>query len=391
MPKPKVALFHPRLGFGGSEAAVLWTLQALRGEYDLTLISAGHVDLPRLNQYYGTDLSEEDFSHRRIPMPPWLERSGKFAALQGRFGQRYVQQVASECDVLIGLYGPIDCGRPCIQRVVDFSFVEEWRLQLHPTFRRWKAWFYGPTLIRRAYLKLCDRISPMRPDAWKCNITISNSAWTAHRFQEKYGIGSEVLYSPVAIDVPPVPYTSREEGFIYLGRIAPEKCTHSAIEILRQVRERGHNVHLHILGGFDRSDYANRVRRLAEQFREWVFLEGWTFRDKKTQLLAGHRFGINTCANEAFGIAVAEMVQAGCIVFVPNGGGQAEIANHPFLTYQNEADGVEKIRSVLTQETEQAKLLEHLRQGSSRFSAQTFMEGTRRLVAEFVEKLASSR
>jgi glycosyltransferase involved in cell wall biosynthesis len=387
----KVALFHPRLGFGGSEAAVLWTLQALRGNYDLTLISAGPVDLRRLNQYYGTDLSGEDFSYRQVRLPSWLERSGKFAALQGRFGQRYVQQVASEFDVLIGLYGPLDCGRPCIQRVVDFSFVEEWRLQLHPTFRRWKAWFYGPTLLRRAYLNLCDRISPMRPDAWKCNITISNSAWTAHRLQEKYGIGSEVLYSPVAIDVPPVPYTSREEGFIYLGRITPEKCTHSAIEILRQVRERGHNVHLHILGGFDRSDYANRVRRLAEHFRDWVFLEGWAFRDKKAQLLAGHRFGINACANEAFGIAVAEMVQAGCIVFVPNGGGQAEIADHPHLTYQNEADGVGKICSVLTQETEQAALLEHLRQGSSRFSAQTFMKGTQRVVAEFAEKLASRR
>lgn len=390
MRKLKVALFHPHLGFGGSEAAVLWTMQALRGDYDLTLISAGPVDLRRLNQYYGTALGWGDFSHRRIPMPSWLGGSGKFAALRGRFSQRYVQQVASEFDILIGLYGPIDCGRPCIQRVVDFSFVEEWRLELHPTFRQWKAWFYGPTLIRRAYLKLCNRISPINPASWKRNITVANSAWTAGRLRERFDIASRVLYSPVAIDAPPVPYTSRENGFIYLGRISPEKSAHSAIEILRQVRERGHDIHLHILGGFDRSDYANRVRRLAEKFREWVFLEGWTFRERKAQLLAGHRFGINTCANEAFGIAVAEMVQAGCIVFVPNGGGQAEIANHPLLTYQNVPDGVEKICSVLNQEAEQAMLREHLRRGSSRFSAQTFMDGTRQIVAEFAAKRAGA-
>jgi len=386
MRKLKVALFHPHLAFGGSEAAVLWTLQALRGDYDLTLISGGEIDLLRLNQYYGTALRVEDFSHRRIPLPSWLERSGKFAALRGRFGQRYVQRVAPEFDVLIGFYGPIDCGRPCIQRIVDFSFVEEWRLELHPAFRHWKTWFYGPTLLRRAYLSLCDRVSPFRADAWKHNVTVANSAWTAGRFKEKYGVAPRVLYSPVVNAVPPVPYADREPGFIYLGRVAPEKRTHVAIEILRQVRERRQDIHLHILGGFDGSEYASRVRRQAEQFRDWVFLEGWTYPERKAQLLAGHRFGINTCAHEAFGIAVAEMVQAGCVVFVAKGGGQTEIADDPKLIYQDVTDGVEKILWVLTQEEEQAKLREHLRQGCSRFSVQSFMEGTRSIVADFVEE-----
>jgi len=84
MPKPAVALFHPHLGFGGSDAAVLWTIQALRDDYNLTPISGGDVDLPRLNEYYRTVLSGEDFRHRRIPF--WLKSSGKFFALQGASG-----------------------------------------------------------------------------------------------------------------------------------------------------------------------------------------------------------------------------------------------------------------------------------------------------------------
>jgi glycosyltransferase involved in cell wall biosynthesis len=390
MPKRKVALVHPQLGFGGSEAAVLWSLQSLKGNYDLTLITEGPVDLLRLNQYYGTSLGAEDFSFRRIPMPSWLEGSGKFAALRGRFALRYVRRVAPEFDVLISFYGPMDCGRPCIQRVVDFSFVEEWRLDLHPIFRRWKAWFYGPTMVRRAYLRLCDRIAPLNPDAWKHNVTHANSYWTADRLLERYGIASQVIYSPVAIDVPHQAYWSREKGFIFLGRITPEKCAHSAIEILRRVRERGHDVHLHILGGMDNSDYAKKVRRLAEHFSEWVFLEGWAWGDRKRELLAGHRFGINACPNEAFGIAVAEMVLAGCIVFVPSGGGQVEIINHPALIYEHDADAVEKIDAILTREEEQEELCRHLRLAASSFSAKTFAEAMRHGVAEFMERHVSA-
>jgi glycosyltransferase involved in cell wall biosynthesis len=165
---------------------------------------------------------------------------------------------------------------------------------------------------------------------------------------------------------------------------------HSVIEILQRVRERGHDVHVHILGGLDDSDYADKVRGLAEHFRDWVFLEGWTLGDRKRELLAGHRFGINACPNEAFGIAVAEMVLAGCLVFVPNGGGQVEIINHPALIYEDEADAVEKIDYVLTHEAEQEKLRAHLRLGSTSISVKTFVEKIRRIVAEFVEQHVST-
>jgi glycosyltransferase involved in cell wall biosynthesis len=103
-------------------------------------------------------------------------------------------------------------------------------------------------------------------------------------------------------------------------------------------------------------------------------------------LLAGHRFGIHARPNEPFGIAVAEMVQAGCLVFVPKGGGQVEIVNHPALIYADEADAVEKIDAVLACEDEQQKLLDHLRQGSNSFSLKTFVGTMRRVVAEFAEQ-----
>ena len=381
---------HPGLGLGGSEAPALWTIEALKKDYDVTLISMGGVDLERLNAYYGTSFAPGDFSLQRVPLPVGLRSTTKFAGLKGRFLNRYVRRVAPQFDVLISSYGPMDFGKPGLQMIADFSFVEDWRLELNPSFRTWKAWFYGDTLVRSVYLRLCDCIARVRPEAWKQNLTLANSAWSADRLFHKYGIPSQVVYPPVAMDFPSIPYAERDQGFICLGRVSPEKCVHSVIAILQKVRERGHDVHLHILGGIDDSDYAKKVRRLAEQFREWVFLEGWTLGERKRELLAGHRFGIHARPNEPFGIAVAEMVQAGCVVFVPNEGGQVEIVNHPALTYANEADAIEKIDAILTHEAQQEKLRNHLRQGSNSFSVQTFVESMRRVVAEFVQRQASA-
>ncbi|MGA3323498.1 MAG: glycosyltransferase family 4 protein [Terriglobia bacterium] len=388
--KVKVAVVHPGLGFGGSEAPTLWTIEALKKDYAVTLISMGEVDLERLNAYYGTSLAPGDFSIQRAPLPVGLRGTAKFAGLKGRFLLRYVRRVAPEFDILISGYGPMDFGKPGLQMIADFSFVEEWRLELNPSFRTRKAWFYGNTLVRSVYLRLNDCIARVRPEGWKQNLTLANSAWSADRLLKKYGIPSQVVYPPVAIDFPPIPYADRDRGFVCLGRVAPEKCMDSIIEILQKVRERGHDVHLHILGGIDDSDYGRRVRGLAEQFREWVFLEGWTLGDRKRELLAGHRFGIHARPNEPFGIAVAEMVQAGCVVFVASGGGQVEIVNHPALIYENVADAVEKIIAVLTSEAEQEKLRNHLRQGSNSYSVKTFVDEMRRVVAEFIERQVSA-
>jgi len=387
MPKLKVALVHPRLGFGGSEAAVVWTLQALREDHDLTLISAGQIDIHRLNRYYGTDLNDIDFVHRRIPMPIWLEKSGKFAALQGRFQLRYVRKVASEFDVVIGLYGPMDCGRPCIQRIADLSFVEEWRFSHHSRVQDWSSWWYAPSSpVRKAYMGICDLVCSFSPEGWKHNLTLSNSAWTQALMREKFGVESIVGYAPVVGEFPQVPFSERERGFVCIGRISPEKRVDAIVEILSQVRARGHDIHLHIMGGVDRSEYGTRIKSLARRHGDWVFIEDWTQGEKKKALLTGHRYGIHARENEPFGIAVAEMVLAGCLVFVPNGGGQVEIVDRPELIFKDDADAVGKIDAILASDVEQERVRAHLLEGSHRFSPPTFMGIIRRVLAEFLDK-----
>ena len=124
-------------------------------------------------------------------------------------------------------------------------------------------------------------------------------------------------------------------GFVCIGRISPEKRIEQIIQILKQVRVRGHKIHLNIIGGTEETPYGRSIEELSKTERDWITLEGKRFGSDKTKILSQHLFGIHACQGEAFGISVVEMVKAGCITFVPDEGGQTEIVNHSSLTYNS--------------------------------------------------------
>jgi glycosyltransferase involved in cell wall biosynthesis len=384
MVRAKVAIVHPRLGFGGSEARALWTLEALKGKYGVSLITDGDVDLPRLNECYGTNLKRTDFSILRVPLPIGLRRTTRFAALRGHFIQRFCQRVAPRFDLMISTYNPCDFGVRGIQCIADFSFDEVLRPAFDPVGPGWKAHWYRDSLLRRVYLKLCSSISRSNPEAWKKNLTLVNSNWSAKLMRQRYGLEARTLYPPVADGFPSIPYSERENGFVCIGRLVPGKHIDRVIEILSRVRRRGHDVHLHIVGGAVDSQYVRALKELCRKHRDWVFLEGAVFGERKKELIAKHRFGISGRTHEAFGIAVAEMVKAGCIVFTPNGGGQVEIVDHPDLVYSDVDDAVLKIERVLESASMQEGLRRHLSRAAQRFSVENFQRGIRDAVAKFL-------
>jgi glycosyltransferase involved in cell wall biosynthesis len=83
---------------------------------------------------------------------------------------------------------------------------------------------------------------------------------------------------------------------------------------------------------------------------------------------------------------VAEMVKGGCIVFVPNGGGQTEIVNHPALIYEDDDDAVRKIETVLAGAALQESLREHLSQAAQRFSIENFKTVILHVVGRFLRE-----
>ena len=103
-----------------------------------------------------------------------------------------------------------------------------------------------------------------------------------------------------------------------------------------------------------------------------------------------YKYGINGALDEHFGIAVAELVKAGSIVFVPNGGGQTEIVGMPELIYDDVDDAVAKITAVLSGNRAQQAALEKLSQQSKIFSTETFCQHMQQTVREFLHPAPTS-
>jgi glycosyltransferase involved in cell wall biosynthesis len=383
--KIKIAIGHVRLGWGGSEKRVWWGIEALKDDYDVTLVTAGEFNLEEMNRYYGTSLRPTDFKVKQAPLPFFLRRNEKAAALRGALFQRFCRKISHDYDVLISAYGPYDFGVPAIHFIADFSWDDEIRKKLHP---RAPGFIYKDNLFRKFYLWVARTLhNPSGRDLFSGeDKIIAVSPWVAKLMKEKYNLECQVIYSPIPGDFPRVSYQDKESGFVCLGRIAPEKRIERIIEILARLRQKNHNLHLHIIGGLDNNAYSDIINKLCSKYSEWIIKEGRLFGDDKIELLTKHRFGIHACYGDAFPGAVIEMMKAGCITWVHNSGGQADIIDHPDLLYDSVDDAVNKIEKVLSNDAFQVDLQKHLAKQAERFSTERFMKEIREVVSQFLKE-----
>lgn len=381
----KVLIIHPRLRpGGGSEAYPLWLAEALKKEYEVTLLTQGKINLRELNQAYGTSLQEEEIKKIELAPPPFI--FNLLDAYRSIPLLRFCQKQASRFDVLISTYNILDFKKRGIQFIADFSFSDRLRKKFHPSSNWWDKLIYEFSPWRVLYLKLAQWLS-RTTSGWRKNLTVANSRWTQKVLKEYFGLEAEVIYPPVVAPEENVLWEDREEGFVALGRIAPEKRLSEIIEIVRVVRERMKRrlPHLHIIGGAERSSYLKKLKLKITAFPEWLFWEGPLYGEVKFEMLKRHKFGLHGGTCESFGIAVAEMVRSGCLVWVPAGGGQEEIVNHPWLIYNSPAEAVEKIIAVLTNQRLQEELRVHLRNQAVNFSTDNFQAEVRNLVSRFLK------
>lgn len=378
--QPKVVIGHPFIGRGGSEERVMRLIEALKRDYDVTVVTTGGWDLSALNTFYGTQIREDEV-HVRIAPVPHVVRNWSAAALRGACFQRFARQIAGEYDVRISAYNPTDWGLPAAHFIADFSWHREIREKLHPPS---PGFIYRDSILRKAYLRIAAAYArPSGRDILRDDRVFANSRWTANLIREYYGVDcAGVVYPSVWTEFPNIPWEDKEQAFVMIGRIAPEKQVERAIAILEAVRQRGYAIRFHLCGHISDDLYGRRIARLCQERTDWIIPEGSVGGARKARILANCRFGIQTCAAEAFGISVAEMAKAGAIVFAHDDGGQTEILQHPDLLFANVDDAVEKIRTVLDDPARRSALRVHLKNQAEHFSVQTFMQEARACVAD---------
>jgi len=372
---------------GGGTAVTAWMLQALKDEHDVSVLTGEPLSVEALNRFHGTFLNASDVKTLSVPRPVrWLLAldPDPYSIQRTCLLMRLVKVVQDHYDVLIG-HGEVDLGRRAIQ-YIHYPWFHRLYRQLYPD---------APPLNLRDCLRVrARRCRPWRLlsgysfERMKANLTLVNSRWTGARVREFYGIEALTVYPPVRHDFPSVPWAQREDGFVCLGRISPEKRFGQIIQIVAAVRAQGHDVHLHIVGtrphGRYGDPYCAAVRQAVQENSSWIQFHEEVPRPELVRLLASHRYGIHCLPDEPFGIAVAEMVSAGCLPFVPHSGGPLEIVGpEERLLFDSSEEAMRKITVVLDSPADQEALRAYLHDREALFSTERFMEQMRQIVQDF--------
>ncbi len=377
----RVCIAHPGLGSGGSEACAMALLEAFQHEHETTLITGAPFDCARLNRAYHGHVDESRINVMIAPTPEVVRDASAGDAMRGAFFARFLKDVSKDFDICISSYNFAEFDRPAIQFVADFSWDDKIRRAYDPVSPGLRGFVQRPNPVRWAYLAAANLIRGGRHNihAHADDVIVANSLWTANLLAQRHGLRSQVIYPPVYAPVYDAD-AARSNDFVMLGRISPEKRVIEAIDVLSRVRERGHQVGLHIIGPLDESAYSDQVRSRAQRQGDWVRLHGGLYGDEKFVELGHHAFGLHLRQREAFGIAVAEMIKMGLVPFVPAGGAPAEIVADERLVFQNQDHAVEVIDRVLRNQPQLASIKERQAERAKLFSTEKFVMEARKLV-----------
>ena len=392
-PKKSILIIHYDLHIpNGGNAVAAWMLEALKKEYDITMLTWKPVDVAAYNRYLGTSLHPTDFKNDIVPFfirwiidlipnDPWHFQ--RYCVLM-----RWCKMIRHGYNIIMTASNETDFGIRGIQ-YMNFPYQNEnWLKEQKRSHRKgrlpyWRDWIktrFRPWRI----------ISGFSFERMKRNLTLVNSHWTGKVYHRVYGVESVTVYPPVPGHFPEVPWEQKKNGFVCIGRIAGDKKLERIIDILTSVRSQYPEVHLHIIGSpvdYDKACY-QRVKRKVEENASWVFLNENLSREKLVEMVCRHRYGIHGMPDEHFGIAVAEMVRGGCIVFVPDEGGQVEIVGHDRrLLYHSQDEAVAKILHVLNHPQEQISLHQYLDSRKEMFSTEKFTQRLQDIVSDFLLEL----
>jgi len=371
---------------GGGTCVAAYALQALRSEFEVTLLSWHPVDFEPINSAFGTALKQADFRFLRVP-DCW-RRAHRMAHLPlallcGSLLQRAARQLLQHerFDLVVSTMNEIDVGVRAIQYV-----HYPWNYYPRPDADyRW--YHFRPAL--RLYRGLSIAINGGTNEGIVRNETLVNSAWTRRWFEQWYGAAAHVLYPPVPVDRKPLPWDQRTDAFACVGRMSPEKNIEGTIDILAEVRRRGHAISLLICGQRQVPAYERKISALAAAHADWIEIALDVPRAELIERIAACRYGIHGMVGEHFGIAVAEMARLGCLCFAPAEGGPAEIlGGDSALLYTSPRDAIEKICRVLEEPCALAQARDQLKAHAGLFSVERFTAEFGRICSEFV---ASSR
>ncbi|MDO8452873.1 MAG: glycosyltransferase family 4 protein, partial [bacterium] len=221
----------------------------------------------------------------------------------------------------------------------------------------------------------------------KINRVVCNSQFTKSLIDKEYGVKSQVVYPPVAIDqIRPL---KKENIILFVGRFSQLQQTkgqHILIDVFKRLYEKHlHSWKLIIIGGSDvgRSKYVDYLKKEGQGYPVEIlenlpFSEVKKFYGRAKIFWSASGFGVDQLEEpqkvEHFGISVVEAMSAACVPIVVNLGGHKEIVDDKkdgFLW--NSLDELAKITlDMVSNERSRDKIAQKAQEKSKNFSQERF-------------------
>lgn len=359
----KITVIHPAFTgtLGGAKSVAFTLLECLSNEgYDVEFYSEHNESIEEINSHYDLNIKEEKIDRKIVsePLPSrLLDKTGRFTLLKHAIRQKKFAEIAHKAS-----------------KDADIVFF---------TSKLWKNKldYNCPTLQyvhkHMPNSKTSDKILPYRkilnkypqPELHQTDKILYNSDFTKSK-SKKDGI---VVYPPVKDDFKDVKWKEKKNRAIIAGRIAPDKKTIEAIEIMENTE-----LDLLVAGISQNKEYLDKVQERAEH-KDWLEIKTNLTKKNLNKEIEDSKIGINCSREEDFGISVVEYMKANTIPIVYNNGGPKEIVQYDQFKYEDVDEASQKIRDNLSTPE---SCLNKIKKLSDSYSEEKFKEDVLRQIED---------
>ena len=308
-----------------------------------------------------------------------LDPEGGFAAkhewLAALLRTRRLKALAKDADICISTANIMDFGKPAHHFVYLLS---PFGGAAFYDYLMGRGGGFGPRrLLRRIQTSLYENIvkplfgvRPLRKIVSDPRERIYPTSLYVEEILRGYfgAFNSTIFYPPTLFEfnnasVPRDPLLA-----IYVGRIFPPKKITELIEIVEKARETsGKDLKLHIAGVLAPIPYTDLLKRLAAE-RPWLKLVGPVYGEDKERFMLSATYALHAERDEAFGIAIAEYVKAGCIPLIPDVGGPKEIVADKALEFRTVPEAAQTLARLVSDDSFREERRRHCASRAAEFS-----------------------
>lgn len=330
----------------------LMFIAELQKKCEVTLALNGDADMKAVSEMSGIPIDVERLRVVRLdPESQFVTRREWLAFI---LRTRRLKRLAKDADVCISTANVMDFGKPghhflyLLSQFGGAAFYD---------YIMGRGGGFGPRRIMRRIstalyenvMKPLCGVRPLRRIITDCRESIyPTSAYVEGIVRGYFGpFNSKIFYPPTTFEFNDASVVRDPLLAIYVGRIfAPKKIT-DIVGIVERARElSGKDLKLHIAGKLMEIPYTDVLKKLAAD-RPWMKLVGAVYGEDKERFMLSATYALHAERDEAFGIAIAEYMKAGCIPLVPDVGGPAEIVGSKELQFRENETAAQTLSRLL--------------------------------------------